>query len=94
MEDTHIDTLKKYKQRLQKKRETYQIKYKNDPIYMQKNRERAKSHYHRNKEKQQALKLYRYYVREKSVEEFLDYHPDKFLIISDRFTEDQIDQLI
>jgi len=94
MEDTHIETLQKYKKKLARKRETYQVKYKDDPEFKRQNRERAKAHYHKNKQTQSALKLYRYYVRNKSIQEFMDYHPEKFVLISHRFTEDQIDNLI
>ena len=69
MEDTHIETLQKYKQKLERKREVYQVKYKNDPEFKRQNRERAKAHYHKNKQTQSALKLYRWYVRNKSIEE-------------------------
>jgi len=93
-EPTHIDTLQKYKLRLEKKRDVYHTRYKYDKEFINKNRERARSHYHRNKEKQQALKLYRYYLREKTKQEFIDCHPEKFIMISDRFTEDEIDALI
>jgi len=88
------EILKKYKNRLSRKREIYQIKYKNDPIFQQKNKERAKEHYQKDKLKQSSLKLYRYYVKHKSIQEFMDYHPEKFLLISDRFTLDEIDNLI
>ena len=88
------EILKKYKNRLSRKREIYQIKYKNDPICQQKNKERAKEHYQKDKLKQSSLKLYRYYVKHKSIQEFMDYHPEKFLLISDRFTLDEIDNLI
>ena len=88
------ETLKKYKNRLSRKREIYQIKYKDDPIFKEKNRERARQHYQKDKLKQSSLKLYRYYVKHKSIQEFMDYHPEKFLLISDRFTLDEIDNLI
>ena len=90
----HTETLKKYKNMLSRKREIYQTKYKNDPSFQAKNRERAKQHYHKNKEKERCLKLYRYYVRNKSVQEFIDFHPDKFLLISNKFTLDEINNLI
>ena len=86
--------LKKYKNRLSRKREIYQIKYKDDQMFQQKNRERAKNHYQKDKQKQSSLKLYRYYVRHKSIQEFMDCHPDKFLLISDKFTLQEIDNLI
>lgn len=92
--DDPDETLKKYKNRLSRKREIYQIKYKHDPIFQQKNRDRAKQHYQKDKQKQSSLKLYRYYVRHKSVQEFIDCHPEKFLLISDKFTLDEIDNLI
>lgn len=94
MEDDHIATLETYKRRLEKKRDVYQIKYKNNPDFIKKNRERANAHYHANKERQRALKLYRYYIKYKTLKEFIDYHPDKFLMISDKFTLDEIDALI
>tara|TARA_R100000935_G_scaffold22517_1_gene41438 strand:- start:687 stop:971 length:285 start_codon:yes stop_codon:yes gene_type:complete len=94
MEDDHKKTLEKYKNRLSRKREIYQLKYKNDPEFQQRNRERARAHYEKNKQKERSLKLYRYYIRHKSVEEFIDYHPDKFLLISNKFTLDEIDELI
>ena len=95
MEDEdHRETLLRYINRLERKREIYQSKYKNDPVYQEENRKRAREHYHANKEKQSALKLYRYYVKHKSKEEFVDYHPDKFVIISDTFTLDEIDDLL
>ena len=50
-EPTHIDTLQKYKLRLEKKRDVYHTRYKYDKEFINKNRERARSHYHRNKEK-------------------------------------------
>ena len=94
MEDDHVDTLEKYKNRLSRKREIYQMKYKNDPIFQEKNRQMAKNHYQKNKERQSALKLYRYYAKHKSIEVFIDYHPAKFLLISDKFTLEQINNLI
>ncbi len=94
MEDDHVKTLALYKRRLEKKRDTYHIKYKNNPDFIKKNRERARDHYHANREKQAALKLYRYYLKYKSLQEFIDFHPDKFVMISDQFTLEQIDNLI
>ena len=88
------EILKKYKNRLTRKREIYQIKYKDDQMFQQKNRERAKNHYQKDKQKQSSLKLYRYYVKNKSIQEFMDFHPEKFVLISDRFTLDEIDNLI
>lgn len=94
MEEDHTQTLEKYKNRLSRKREIYQLKYKNDPQFQEKNRQRARDHYQKNKQKESCLKLYRYYVKHKSVEEFIDYHPDKFLLISSKFTLEEIDNLI
>jgi len=94
MDDDHIDTLQKYKNRLSRKREIYQTKYKNDPAFIEKNRQRAKSHYQKNKQQQSALKLYRYYAREKSIQDFIDFHPEKFILISSKFTLDEINNLI
>lgn len=95
-----IDKEAKHKIKKLKDIQRYYQKYKNDPEYQAKNRERQKKEYHNNPEyRQKKLDIYRNnkylvntrsaynkYKRENRLDVFIERHPDKyeFLIKHDK----------
>lgn len=79
----------KYMYNLEKKKELYHSVNKHDPVFMERNRERAKEHFEKNKDKKkqyykdnQEIKklnnLYYYYKKNDKMDLFKSKHPDKF----------------
>lgn len=86
--------LKLYKQRREKDKEKYD-KIKDNEEFKLKNRERAKKHYHENKELKQKTYLndkefikcrnnYNYYKKLDRIDDFKNKYPDRYMLLIDR----------
>lgn len=89
-----------YKTQREKDKISYEKK-KLNPDFVKKNRERAKKHYHENKEKrvnnyqlnkelQQAKSSYHYYNKKNNIDKFKERYPERYnLLININYFKDQ-----
>tara|TARA_R110000782_G_scaffold105000_1_gene192876 strand:+ start:648 stop:995 length:348 start_codon:yes stop_codon:yes gene_type:complete len=82
-----------YKTQRDKDKEIY-LKRKEDPVFMEKNRERArkyyqenqetrKSNYQENKDLQRSKCSYHYYLKNNNIEKFKEKFPDRFELLKE-----------
>jgi len=106
--DMSDDMIKKLVQQHKNKLEYYKNKYhnerKHDEIFMQKNRQRAKDHYEKNKILKQeyyqnnkdflnAKNSYYYYKKRNNIDKFKTKFPEKYKLLMDRNFITEISQL-
>ncbi len=106
--DMSDDMIKKLVQQHKNKLEYYKNKYhnerKHDEIFMQKNRQRAKDHYEKNKISKQeyyqnnkdflnAKNSYYYYKKRNNIDKFKTKFPEKYKLLMDRNFITEISQL-